>query len=171
MEFEDIIKILGVIAFIAVNSFLGSKKKKQKLQEARRRAEQRIEEQKQEARYNATSEEDEPKKENDFFAEVRKMLEEAESAPKKNDPFIEEPLQKQRQPLSSVEEDYFEEEYEQEEKLHFPERMPTPDEEAAVQTEIANNDQPITIQKVKKKSKIDLKQAIKHQIILERKYT
>lgn len=175
MEFEDIIKIVGVVAFFIVSSMFDSKKKKKKKQ-----ASQPTESYSHETTEYSQKQQTQPTvqstNDDDFFAEVRKMLDENENDTLKKDAAYEESYQpkveQKKEPfLDSVSKNYFEQEYIQEEIEHFPTDMPMPKEEGEPQTDRIEAHTPMQSNKKKTKSKINLKQAIKHQIILERKYT
>ncbi len=177
MEFDDIIKIIAVIAFFVVSTLFDSKKKKQKREATRRRSQENLKKQN-ETQYNESSQpQSNAENQDDFFAEVRRMLEEAEEKKTLEYRHEEEPVNEfessisQTQSISSVKENYFEEEYEEEEEKHFPKDMPAPEEEALTQTNLTQENQPIETLKKKQKPKVNLKQAIKHQVILERKFS
>lgn len=175
MEFEDIIKIVGVVAFFIVSSMFDSKKKKKKKQ-----ASQPTEDYSHETTDYSHKQQTQPTvqsaNDDDFFAEVRKMLDETENDTSKKEIVYEESYQpkveqKKEVTIDSVDKDYFEKKYLQEEKQHFSSDMPTAKEEGKPQTDRIEEHTPMQSNKQKTKSKINLKQAIKHQIILERKYT
>lgn len=188
MDFEDILKVVGVIAFFVISSMFDSKKKKKNGSVKPSQPEPRIR-----PEHSATDAQTRtaptvrPQQASDFFDEVRRMLEEAEK--QKTAQATEEeykpqyPVQTAAEaqaeiidtynpystvPLSAVDDNYFEKEYDYNKKQYQLDAMPTPEQEGHPSTFSADMKR-AEHAKNRVKPTFNLRQAIKHQIILERK--
>lgn len=180
MEFEDILKIVAFIAIFVVQSLFGSKKKKQKKEEERKRQALQAELE----QYSETSDPTPSTVEStDFFDEVKRMLDEPEKKTSFENGITEVDFSASEEAHAgvTVEDDYFEKKHKESEAMFFTE-MPKASEEAKAQLtetkEVLSHDKVITNTTTEKtnaitprvKGKINLRQAIIHKVILERKY-
>lgn len=183
MEAEDILKIVGLIAFFVLQGVFGSKKKKKKAEEAQRRALAQAEAEAEFQQYDTGASNEPVSKSETFFDEVKRMLEEEKIEKNKADVSYTEYLYSEPESkVDFVEEDYFEKKHRENENQFFIEKMPKPEEEALPQTlsekkatqpnmgkpEAAIPD--LLKRSTKKKRSFKLKKAIIYQTLLERKY-